>query len=190
MHRLEELTQCCELRAWLHTSQQSRSIALFGHLSGWEVVGTGFLRLCAALPVFKDAAPSVCALCLLRASRERDGLWLLRQLSCTERLRLCPPVWMSWSVSLCVVPQGLMLRLLVPMKLVLGHLPGRRAAACCLCRRCRSHGWDVFQASRAGKNQFPCENQSRRGLLDCLLVFFLLVFFLWVKGDPSSLASY
>lgn len=63
-------------------------------------------------------------------------------------------------VSLCVTLQGIMLRLLRHMQLVLGHLPGKREAGLVVFEgRAFLTAGRCFQASEAGKNQFTCENQ-------------------------------
>lgn len=73
-----------------------------------------------------------------------------------------------------MILRSLILRLLRHMKLVLGHLPGKRAARLVVFEGgAFLTAGTCFQASRAGKNQFPCENQSRRGLLESVLLFVL-----------------
>lgn len=80
-----------------------------------------------------------------RAQRGDDHAFLL------EELVKC--------VSLSVILQGIMLRLLKHMQLVLGHLPGKRGVGLVFEGGAFLTAGRCFQASEAGKNQFTCENQ-------------------------------
>lgn len=142
--------QWCELRAWLPTDlSEAGALPYLGICFRWEVVKIWLPQALCSRACPKRLFPAHAS---GEAGRVPIATIVLVHGEVVVALVKC--------VSLCGILQGLTLRLLKHMWLVLGHLPGKRGAglvvfeggAFLTAGRC-------FQASEAGKNQFTCENQ-------------------------------